>query len=518
MKLTPKQIALHSAWVLSVVALAVVLCVFGKVGLIYFLAGLATLGVGLLFIFRPYWYICFTLVMLIAWSYTPQSKEYAKSKWQQDYKSPWTVRLGGMPTADLMVLAAVARLLADRRFRQRLRIEPYDAAVLVFFLSYVPAALIGLTSRDDINTMTLWFFSVRPAILLAGMYFAVSRLLPRDRLKAPPRFVDVAAAGVFLAILAAAFRALVLHQIERAGTPILMVSEANMLPTIATVGAAYLVRGQISGRRRLWSLLCILAAVAVLLISTRRTVIIVGALAMLAMVAYLPRRYLPRAMLMLAALFLAGAIMAVTFVTYSGTIGKMWVAFMSQDDVSSVSGVRSRSQEMHNVAQNLDKYGGWVFGLGLGRKWERLSPLENLHSGAGFGDDIGHVWLFPTHVLMLRNLLEQGIFGLVLLAYAFWLVLTVTWKALQKRPNDSPEYLLNNALSAAILAGFAVSVVFIFAFPNAAIFSGAMLGALGGLVRRNLEPVATQTPAPGDPVGSPGALGGIGGVAPPSLV
>ncbi len=338
-----------------------------------------------------------------------------------------------------------------------------------------------MTHRDEIQTWTLWLYSIRAPILFAATYIAASRLIPPQDRSAPLRFLIVPLLGITLAVLGNAYRAFGLHQlVSRAGSPLLVFSEANMLPTMVTVGIAYLAVGRSSLGGRVWAWAGIAFAVAMLLIGTRRSVLGFSALACLLMLFYLPREERRRAGRALLALLVAGVVATAVFTSLSGSAGRMWIRFMSQQGWTQ-EGQGYRTQEIANVVANLNKYGGWALGLGAGRRWERLLPQENRFYRTGFGADAGHLWFYPTHVQFLRNLLEQGIYGVALLLVGLVMVLKSTHQGVRQTLEEGEPAALRRALMVGTLAGFLVTFLYLFAYANVGIFAGALLAALSRL-------------------------------------
>ena len=452
------------------------------------------LGLMLCLVFRPYWYVWLLFPALLSWSYAAYVKGSLGPSWLDLY-SPWTIRIGPMPVADLLLLLAPLRVVLDPRFARFREWHPLDRAMGVFVLSYLPAALIGMLHRDATQTWTLWFFSVRGPILIAATYLAASRLIPTDRPSGPRGFLFAPLVGLLGAILGAAYRAFVLHQIQdRAGAPVLLISEANMLPTMATLGVAYLATSRQSRGGKALAIAGITLALAILLVSTRRSVMLFAGFSLVALLFFLPRPHLRRALGIFGVMLVLVLILGAALIKVSGPIGKLWLTFMSGGGAASqVQGVSDRRQEVDNVAANLDKYGGWVFGQGLGRRWERLLPQRNLYFGAGFGDDKGHVWIFPLHVFFLPNLLQQGLFGLAVMAVALMMIMRMTLRLARQPVEGGEEELLNRALLAATLAGILVSILYYYAYPNAGIFSGALLATVDGFLRMRYAPVPAAT-------------------------
>lgn len=455
------------------------------------LAAVGFVGLMLCLVFRPYWYVWLLFPTVLSWSYVAYVKGRLGPSWLDLY-SPWTIRLGPMPLADLLILFAAFRVVLDPRFIRFREWHPLDRVLGLFVLSYVPAAIIGMLTRDVTQTWTLWFFSIRGPILITATYLAVSRLLPLDRPSGPRVFLLAPLLGLLGAVLGAAYRAFVLGQIQdRAGTPVLLMSEANMLPTVVTLGIAYLAANGRGRAGRVLATAAIALALTILLVSTRRSVLFTAGLAFVALLFFLPRPHLGRVLRLYGIMLLLVFILGGMALRASGDVGKLWLTFMSGGGVASrMAGVDDRRQEIANVRANLDKYGGWVFGLGLGRRWERLLPQINLYSGAGFGEDKGHVWIFPLHVYFLPNLLQQGLFGLALLLAALVVLLHAFWRYARQPVVGGREEMLNRALLAAVLAGLLVSLLYYFAYPNAGVFSGALLAVVDGFMRMPYPPPA----------------------------
>ncbi len=444
------------------------------------LGGVLGLGLMACLVFRPYWYLCLVIPGVLSWSYTFFTSPGAAQTWM-DVWSPWRVRVGPMPVADVLILLIFLRVTLDPRFRQSRQRYAFDPAMAVFLLSYLPSALIGMLHRDAIQTWTLWLYSIRAPILFAGTYLAASRLIPAHDQGAAGRFLLAPLLGITLAVLGNAYRAFGLHQlVSRAGSPLLVFSEANMLPTMVTLGIAYLAVGQSRRSGRLLAWAGIAFAVAMLLIGTRRSVLGFSAIACLLMLLYLPREQRRRAGRALLALLVAAAVATAIFTSLSGSAGRMWIRFMSQQGWTQ-EGQGYRTQEIANVVANLNKYGGWALGLGAGRRWERLLPQENRFYRTGFGADAGHLWFYPTHVQFLRNLLEQGIYGVVLLLAGLMMVLRSTHQRAREALEEGESAALRRTLMVGTLAGFLVTFLYLFAYANVGIFAGALLAATGRL-------------------------------------
>lgn len=476
----------QGALIIAVVAglgLAALMVAWGSArGGALLLGGVMGLGLMACLLFRPYWYLCLVIPGVLSWSYTFFTSPGAAQTWM-DAWSPWRVRIGPMPVADILILLIFLRVVVDPRFRRSRERYAFDPAMAVFLLSYLPSALIGMTHRDAIQTWTLWLYSIRAPILFAGTYLAASRLIPASDPHAAGRFLMVPLLGITLAVLGNAYRAFGLHQlISRAGSPLLVFSEANMLPTMVTLGIAYLAVGRSSrpGRGLAWA--GIAFAVAMLLIGTRRSVLGFTAVACLLLLGYLPREQRRRAGGALLALLVAATVATTVFTALSGSKGRMWIRFMSQQGWTQ-EGQGYRTQEIANVVANLNKYGGWAFGLGAGRRWERLLPQENRFYRTGFGADAGHLWFYPTHVQFLRNLLEQGIYGVVLLLAGLVMVLSSTHRRARRAQEEGEAGVLRRTLMVGTLAGFLVTFLYLFAYANVGIFAGALLAAMGSLGR-----------------------------------
>lgn len=451
-------------------------------GAFLLLGGLLGLGLLACLLFRPYWYLCLVIPGVLSWSYTFFTSPGAAQTWM-DVWSPWRLRVGPMPVADILLLLVFLRVVVDPRFLRSRERYAFDPALAVFLLAYLPSALIGMLHRDAIQTWTLWLYSIRAPILFAATYLAASRLIPAQDPGAAGRFLLAPLLGVTLAVLGNAYRAFGLHQlVSRAGSPLLVFSEANMLPTMVTVGIAYLATGRTrrSGQVLAWA--GIAFALAMLLIGTRRSVIAFSAVACLLMLFYLPREQRRRAGQALLALVVAATLGTAVFTSLSGSAGRMWIRFMAQQGWTQ-EGQGYRTQEIANVVANLNKYGGWVLGLGAGRRWERLLPQENRFYRTGFGADAGHLWFYPTHVQFLRNLLEQGIYGVTLLLLGLVLVLKITAQRARQALQAGESAIPRRTLLVGTLAGFLVTFLYLFAYANVGIFAGALLAAMGSFAR-----------------------------------
>ena len=461
----------------------------------YTAAGLLGLTVMGLLVFRPYWYLWFLFPALLSWSYSSGVYVSARGSSWMDTLSPWQLHLGPMPLADTLVLLLFLRVVCDPRFTERRQTHRFDLALGIYLLAYPLAALVGMMTRDSIQTWQIWLYAVRAPILLMATYVATSRLIPRDQPNAARYFLLAPLIGLGGAILGSAYRALVLHQIvDRAGSPILLVSEANMLPSLALLGVAYLATGRRSGGMKILSVFAIFLAWAVLLISTRRSLLILSVLSFLGLFVFLPPLYRRRAVKVVGLALVACVILATFVLAHAGKAGQLWSSFMS-GSAWSTQGTSYRTQELTNVVNNLNKYGGWLFGEGMGRRWEHLGTLLNLWGGSGFGADTGHVWIFPKHFFFLSNLLDQGLFGLGLMFAGLWLMFSRMHQLARQSLEGGEEEVLDRALVAALMIGFMVSISLLYAFPNVGLFAGGLLGASDCLLTRWYKPSSRRARA-----------------------
>jgi hypothetical protein len=458
---------------------------FGKGYWEYGLAGLGGLALIWCYFFRPFWYFLFLFPAIMSWSYTTylKSSDVSQKIWMDKY-SPWILHVGFMPLADTLVLLLFLRVVLDPRFAVRHRRHPLDRAVLVYLLAFPIAAAIGLMHRNaTTQTMTIWALGVRVPVLMAVCYLLASRLIRAEWRQAPGRFLFAPFIGLTGAMFGAAYRGLVLHQLmDRGGTPILLVSEANMLPVMATVGVVLLCAYNIRWPLKLAALFAVFGSLAVLLTSTRREILLMVGVSVVVMFFYMPRALRRRFVIGAITMAVGGGIMILVFLQVSGKIGQLWEAFMTGSGGATTQSADFRKEEIHNIVANLDKYGGWVFGEGLGRRWERILPQVNLYGGEGFGEDAGHVWLYAVHVPFLHNLLDQGLFGLGMMFSGLFLVYKIGYQVTREPVRGGQAEVLNRALLAGLLAGLLVCMTRLFGFPNVGLFAGSLLGACDVLI------------------------------------
>jgi hypothetical protein len=501
--------ALYAIGAILLAVVLVLALVLGKSYLLYGLAGLFGLGVIWCLIFRPYWYFWCLFPGLLSWSYTEYLKQGTVPNTWMDTFSPWNLKLAHMPVADALVLLLFFRVLADKRFTNLRQWHPLDKGMGLFALAYPLAAVVGALLRNaTTQTWTVWAIGVRVPVLLITTYILASRMISPHRQEAAGRFILAPLLGLTGACFGAAYRGLVLHQLmDRGGTPILLVSEANMLPALATLGMVLMTARRIRLPVRLTALVAVLVALAVLLTSTRRSILILGILSFVVMFFYLPPLTRVRFVKGILVAAVGGVLLVALFLHVSGKAGQLWTSFMTGAAQWTAEGVDYRTQEIHNVVANLNKYGGWFFGEGLGRRWERLLPQTNLYGGEGYGQDAGHVWIYGLHVPFLHNLLDQGAFGVTLMLAGLALIYKRGYAVLRAplREENREGEIFNRALLAGLLAGLLVSLTRLFGFPNVGIFTGALLGATDALLLRylptppGLEVIPLPSPSPGQP-------------------
>jgi hypothetical protein len=404
-----------------------------------------------------------------------------------DTLSPWNIHLGPLSVSDILIFLCLARLVCDPRFTRRREHHPLDFPLAIFLLSFVPAIFIGTLHRDPSQPWGQYLYAGRCWVLLLASYLLASRLIPILRESGTNKFIIAPLLGVVGAVLGAAYRGLVLHQImDRAGSPILLTTESCMLPTFATLGVVYLTTGRRGWLMKIIAVGGIFMSMAILLLSTRRGVMILGVTAFFFLWVYLPKRFRMRSIGISFSVLVVGAVLTLAFTHFSGRAGQMWMGFMTGESSWTKQGTDYRMQELNNVLANLNKYGGWWWGEGLGRSWERLAAVTNLYGGAGFGADMGHVWIYGMHFPFLHNLLDQGIIGLGVMMTGLFLILKVCWTIARRPVSDDPTEVLNRALLSGILAGLVASIPILtfMQSPNGALFVGALAGALDSVLRR----------------------------------
>jgi len=427
----------------------------------------------LVYLTRPYWYLCLMLLAVLVFPYNPLTRELAAGGQEASGMTPWAFRLGPLPLADLLVISLFLRVVLGILLQGRFRVMRFDLPVLVFVLAFVPAAVIGMLHRDAIHTWRYWLFGLRPVFLLAATYLACSRFPKRDSLTGPVSLVTILLVALAGATLFSIGQALTGTIAQRAGGAMLLVSQAPMFATVIAIAVALLATPGVRPWVKVIVFLQAMLTVGALLIGTRRAALLLTPVAGLVTLLYLPRQRRARAVFWALALLVVMIGVTLIGVKVSGRVGQAWLAFMTGGDSGRIEGVSDRILELWNTTSNLTRYGGWVFGLGIGRRWERIHAVS-YHSHQGDN------WFGLYHVPFERQLFECGLVGLAVVFLYMGLVFSYTWRA-RGGNGAGPAALLAYNLAAGCVGGFLVSMTQIGSLPNTAVFTGALLGALEGL-------------------------------------
>ena len=472
-RLRLNQVAADLPWLALGLAACCALAYWGTLAALAMLAAAVVFAGALVYLARPYWYLWLVLLAVLVFPYNPLTRELTVGGQEANGMTPWAFRLGPMPLADLLIISLFLRVVLGVVLEKRFRVFRFDTAVLVFVLAFLPAAVIGMLGRDALHTWRYWLFGIRPVFLLTATYLACSRFVKRDSLRGPASLVTLLLIGLAGATLLSIGQALTGSIAQRAGGAMLLVSQAPMFATVITIAVALLATPGVRPGVKVLVFLQAMLTVGALLIGTRRAALLLTPVAGLVTLLYLPRRRRGRAVLWALALLVAMLVVTFVGVSVSGQAGQLWLAFMTGGNGGQIEGVSDRILEFWNTTSNLTRYGGWVFGLGIGRRWERIHAVS-YHSHQGEN------WFGLYHVPFERQLFECGLVGLGVVFLYMGMVFAYTWRV-RGGNGASPTALLAYNLAAGCVGGFLVSMTQIGSLPNTAVFTGALLGALDAL-------------------------------------
>jgi hypothetical protein len=145
--------------------------------------------------------------------------------------------------------------------------------------------------------------------------------------------------------------------------------------------------------------------------------------------------------------------------------------------------VSTRLAEVRNIAANLDRRNGWLWGIGLGNRWyEYVEQPEDL--GAFPEHEQGQPWHLGTHVPLGRLVFDFGPLGLGLLLAVFGVRF---WRSRRLLGRSSTPAITCACIHAAWLAIAYELLVNSLSIPKGALFAGILLGALAGVERLSRE-------------------------------
>lgn len=397
----------------------------------------------------------------------------------EEFQSLWTMKLfRGVLVVDLMFAALGARFILDLALKRIKSARLLFDKPLIYLAGLVAfGALIGATDRGDIQIWSSWFWSIRIFLYLFFFYYVCSRTLSSFR--HVNRFV-----GIILAVIVARWLYTMADSLfynptgfmSASGLEALFFNEtAGLIIPVAVMSFIFLTRGGMSRWRYVMFGLLFGAILVSLIISGRRgavLMIILGA-------AVYPLT--AKSKLGLRRVFATGLLLALAFSVFLATnrAAQDVMVSVAESVRNPEEGTGERIAEIRNVVENLDRYGGTVYGLGLGRWWRVFYPHWQFSSYTAFSDVTGRgtKWLASFHTSWLDILLYFGWGGLIIYFYLWFRM----GKAMRDRISMFPPgeaRTLGQALFCALVSLFPGMTL----QPHLIIIMGALLGASAALL------------------------------------
>jgi hypothetical protein len=411
---------------------------------------------------------------------------------REAYHTPWTVRVGGVPLAEVFVLGVFAlacigwaRDVAERG--GRLRVYPLDWYFAVMAVAAIYGAAVGVltfTAHDSVREL---LYDLRLVVDFVLVYLLVSRL-PRSpgQSRALWRWLLIYG-GVFFVVNIGMWVVWVFgfHYIPlgvlNSGT-LLLTDAGNVVffSYLAMLGALIVITGTQSRRTRLYAGALGLASAGILVLSFRRSnMLAIGIGVPLAVGILATWRSAARAV-RLAPLALAGLLV---LAGAGVNLGRYVDAFLTLLDRSYAS-TELRFVGDENVLYNLDRHGLWLTGLGLGRRYEYAHTLPEAENISAFAqDELGQRWRMTLHVsnplygLWLRDGVVVGT-ALALLPVAG---LVWAWAVRKRYAHDRENQVL---IIVTLVSAFGVPFPALAPIdPKNAMLAGAILGLCSATMR-----------------------------------
>lgn len=154
----------------------------------------------------------------------------------------------------------------------------------------------------------------------------------------------------------------------------------------------------------------------------------------------------------------------------------LYVYTTFQADDASVS---TRRAEVRNLAENLTRRGGWLWGIGLGARWfEYTDQPPDL--GAFPEHEQGILWHLGMHFPLARVALDFGVLGMGLLLVILAVRLSRSWRLLRRADlTATTRAFLHGAW---MTIGFEL-IVNSFSAPKGVLLAGVLLGVVTALQR-----------------------------------
>lgn len=355
---------------------------------------------------------------------------------RETYHTPWTVRIGGVPLAEVFVLGAfglacIGWLRGVAARGGRVRTYPLDWYFWATVAGAAYGAAVGVltfTARDSVREL---LYDLRLVVDCVLVYFLVSRM-PRsaDQCRMLWRWL-LGYGGVFFTVNLGMWLVWVFgfHYV-----PLGVLNLGSLLLTdagnvvffsyLSVLGAIVVITGSESGRVRLYAATLGLASGLILVLSYRRAnMLAVGVGVLLATSMLMTWRSMVRTVRLLPLVLASILVLAGAGINF----GRYVDAFLTLLDRSYAS-TELRYVGDENVFYNLDRQQVWLTGLGLGRRYEYAHTLAAAENISAFSEDeLGRRWRNTLHVsnplyaLWLRNGVVVGTaLGLLPLVGLLW--------------------------------------------------------------------------------------------------
>jgi hypothetical protein len=411
---------------------------------------------------------------------------------RETYHTPWTVRIGGVPLAEVFVLGAFGLAcvgwLRDVATRGgRIRVYPLDWYFGVTVAGAAYGAAVGVltfTARDSVREL---LYDLRLVVDFVLVYLLVSRI-PRSAAQTRTLWRWLLGyGGVFFTVNLGMWVVWVFgfHYVPlgvlNLGT-LLLTDAGNVVffSYLAVLGAILLITGTESGRLRLYAAALGLASAGILVVSYRRAnMLAVGVAVPIATFMLVTWRSLVRTVRLLPLTLACVLVLAGAGINF----GRYVDAFLTLLDRSYAS-TELRYVGDENVFYNLDRHQLWLTGLGLGRRYEYAHTVPAAENISAFSEDeLGRRWRNTLHVsnplyaLWLRNGVVVGtVLGLLPLVGLVWTAIVRSRYA-----HDRNAQVL---IVLTLVAAFGVPFPALAPIdPKNAILSGAILGLCSATMR-----------------------------------
>jgi hypothetical protein len=412
---------------------------------------------------------------------------------RETYHTPWTVRIGGVPLAEIFVLGAFAlacvawlRDLAARGGRLRsYPLDWYFWATVVGAAYGVAVGALTFTARDSVREL---LYDMRLVVDFVLVYLLVSRM-PRSAGQSRTLWRWVLGyGGVFFTVNLGMWVVWVFgfHYVPlgvlNLGT-LLLTDAGNVVffSYLSVLGAILVITGTESGRMRFYAGVLGLASAAILVLSYRRAnMLAVGVGVLLAASMLMTWRSVVRTVRLLP-LVLAGVLVLAGAGLNFGRYGDAFLTLLDR----SYASTELRYVGDENVFFNLDRQQLWLTGLGLGRRYEYAHTLAAGENISAFSEEeLGRRWRNTLHVsnplyaLWLRDGLVVGTaLGLLPLVGLLWTALLVR----RRYAHDRDAQVL---IVVTLVAAFGVPFPALAPIdPKNAMLSGAILGLCSATMR-----------------------------------